>query len=390
MQDLLERDQHVRIIVTTETSGYEHAIRAVGLGAYDYFQKPLNMTSVDLIIQRAFQMHELEMHNMQLRGKDETPLEGLVTSDPAMLKVCRKIEKFAPTDLSCLLQGESGTGKEVIARSIHHLSARADKPFVAINCAAIPETLIESELFGHEKRAFTGADKRTAGKIEAAEGGTLFLDELGDMPLPVQAKMLRFLQKRVVERLGGRKEIPVDVRVVCATNRNLQDMVQAETFREDLFFRVSKLVIDIPALRDRGQDRMILARHLLDKFSEEHNRSIINFSEDAVAAIESYDWPGNVRDMENKVKHAVIMGDGKFVSARDLGLENSPGLLLNLRNARENAERSAITQALCVAEGKISAAAKLLGVTRPTLYDLMKKYQLKPQTRGSGAGHTVS
>ena len=390
MQDLLERDQHVRIIVTTETSGYEHAIRAVGLGAYDYFQKPLNMTSVDLIIQRAFQMHELEMHNMQLRGKDETPLEGLVTSDPAMLKVCRKIEKIAPTDLSCLLQGESGTGKEVIARSIHHLSARADKPFVAINCAAIPETLIESELFGHEKGAFTGADKRTAGKIEAAEGGTLFLDELGDMPLPVQAKMLRFLQKRVVERLGGRKEIPVDVRVVCATNRNLQDMVQAETFREDLFFRVSKLVIDIPALRDRGQDRMILARHLLDKFNEEQNRSIINFSKDAVAAIESYDWPGNVRDMENKVKHAVIMGDGKFVSARDLGLENSPGLLLNLRNARENAERSAITQALCVAEGKISAAAKLLGVTRPTLYDLMKKYQLKPQTRGSGAGHTVS
>ena len=210
------------------------------------------------------------------------------------------------------------------------------------------------------------------------------------MPLPVQAKMLRFLQKRVVERLGGRKEIPVDVRVVCATNRNLQDMVQAETFREDLFFRVSKLVIDIPALRDRGQDRMILARHLLDKFNEEQNRSIINFSEDAVAAIESYDWPGNVRDMENKVKHAVIMGDGKFVSARDLGLKNSPGLLLNLRHARENAERSAITQALCVAEGKISAAAKLLGVTRPTLYDLMKKYQLKPQTRGSGAGHTVS
>ena len=279
----------------------------------------------------------------------------------------------------------------MIARSIHHLSARADKPFVAINCAAIPETLIESELpFGHEKGAFTGADKRTASKIEAAEGGTLFLDELGDMPLPVQAKMLRFLQKRVVERLGGRKEIPVDVRVVCATNRNLQDMVQAETFREDLFFRVSKLVIDIPALRDRGQDRMILARHLLDKFNEEQNRSIINFSEDAVAAIESYDWPGNVRDMENKVKHAVIMGDGKFVSARDLGLKNSPGLLLNLRHARENAERSAITQALCVAEGKISAAAKLLGVTRPTLYDLMKKYQLKPQTRGSGAGHTVS
>ncbi len=367
MQQIMEVDQNAKVIVTTDTTGYTHAIRAVGLGAYDYYQKPLNMTSIDLIIQRAFQMYDLEQQNMQLRGKDESPLAGFVTSDPAMLKVCRKIEKIAPTELTSLLQGESGTGKEVMARAIHDLSARKDKPFVAINCAAIPETLIESELFGYEKGAFTGADKRTAGKIEAAEGGTLFLDELGDMPLPVQAKMLRFLQERVVERLGGRKEIPVDIRVVCATNRDLDEMVANGTFREDLFFRVTELTVQIPALRDRGQDRMVLARHLLDKFNNEQQRNIINFSEDAIAAIESYDWPGNVRELENKVKHAVIMGDGKFVSSRDLGLENSSGLLLNLRHARESAERSAITQALCIAEGKISAAAKLLGVTRPTL-----------------------
>jgi two-component system NtrC family response regulator len=297
-----------------------------------------------------------------------------------MLKVCRTIEKVAPTNATTLLQGESGTGKEVFARAIHDLSGRRAEPFVAINCAAIPDTLLESELFGFEKGAFTGAVKQTPGKIEVADGGTLFLDEIGDMPASLQAKLLRFLQERTIERIGGRVEIPVDVRVVCATNRNLQQAMAANAFREDLYYRICEITIDIPPLRDREGGRLLLARFLLNKFAKQQGRVIKGFTDDAHDAIETYAWPGNVREMENKIKAGLIMAEGKLVTAADLGLSiatNPPSL--NLRVVRQNAETHAIRQALVRAGGNISRTAELLGVTRPTLYDLMAKYGVRAE-----------
>jgi two-component system NtrC family response regulator len=276
-----------------------------------------------------------------------------------------------------LLQGESGTGKEVLARAVHALSTRRRNPFVAINCAAIPETLLESELFGFEKGAFTGAVKQTPGKIEVANGGTLFLDEIGDMPLPLQAKLLRFLQERTIERIGGRAEIAVDVRVVCATNKNLKQAMATGAFREDLYYRIAEITIDIPPVREREGGRLLLARYLLNKFAKQQGRSIKGFTEDAHDAVETYAWPGNVREMENKIKAALIMAEGKFVTAADLGLAvaaNPPSL--NLRVVRQHAETHAIREALARAGGNISRTAEFLGVTRPTLYDLMAKYAI--------------
>ena len=279
-----------------------------------------------------------------------------------------------------MLQGESGTGKEVLARAVHALSTRRREAFVAINCAAIPDTLLESELFGFEKGAFTGAVKQTPGKIEVASGGTLFLDEIGDMPLSLQAKLLRFLQERTIERIGGRAEIAVDVRVVCATNKNLQQAMATGAFREDLYYRIAEITIDIPPLREREGGRLLLAQYLLNKFSKQQGRSIKGFTEEAHDALETYAWPGNVREMENKIKAAVIMAEGKFVTPEDLGLNvttNPPSL--NLRVVRQNAETHAIRQALVRAGGNISRTAELLGVTRPTLYDLMGKYGIRAE-----------
>jgi two-component system NtrC family response regulator len=288
------------------------------------------------------------------------------------------VEKVAPTDATTLLQGESGTGKELLARALHSLSPRKNGPFVAINCAAIPETLLESELFGFEKGAFTGAVKQTPGKIEVANGGTLFLDEIGDMPQSLQAKLLRFLQERIVERIGGRAEIPVDVRVVCATNKNLKDAMANGEFRDDLYYRVSEITIEIPPVRARTGGRILLARHLLNRAASQLGRALKGFSNDAHDAIDAYAWPGNVREMENRVKAAVIMAEGKFVTAEDLALsppEESNGL--NLRAVRQKAETEAINQALIRAAGNISRAAEVLGITRPTLYDLMNKYAIE-------------
>jgi two-component system NtrC family response regulator len=304
-----------------------------------------------------------------------------------MLKVCRTIEKVAPTTATTLLLGESGTGKEVLARAIHSLSTRVNKPFVAINCAAIPEALLESELFGFEKGAFTGAVKQTPGKIEVADGGTLFLDEIGDMPLALQAKLLRFLQERTFERIGGRSEIAVDVRVVCATNKNLKQAMANNLFRDDLYYRIAEITIDIPPLREREGGRLLLAQHLLTKFATQHGRAIKGFTDEAHDAIEAYAWPGNVREMENKIKAAVIMADGKFVSPADMGLDvvaTPPSL--NLRVVRQNAETHAIKQALVRASGNISRTAELLGVTRPTLYDLMSKYGIRENGDQPAAG----
>jgi two-component system NtrC family response regulator len=351
------------------------------MGAYDFYQKPVDTDTLQLLVERAFNISELEAENRRLQNMaGNSPLDGIVAASEGMLAVCRMIEKVAPTDVTTLLLGESGTGKELLARALHRLSPRVDKRFVAINCAAIPENLLESELFGFEKGAFTGAAKQTPGKIELADGGTLFLDEIGDMPLALQAKMLRFLQERVVERVGGREEIAVNVRVICATNQNPREMIEESTFREDLYYRVSEITIDIPPFRDREEGRLILARTLLAKFCNQQGRSL-TFSDDAASAIEAYSWPGNVRELENKIKGAVIMADGSQVTAKDLGIEGAEPeqLTLNLRETRRLAESKAIRIALTKSFGKISRAAELLGVTRPTLYDLLHKYGLSAE-----------
>jgi two-component system NtrC family response regulator len=370
-----------KVIVVTGHGDQENAVRAVGLGAYDFYQKPVDTDTLQLLVERAYHIHELERQNQRLlQERGASPLDGVVAASEQMLQVCRMIEKVAPTDATTLLLGESGTGKEVLARALHSLSRRISKGFVAINCAAIPENLLESELFGYERGAFTGAVKQTPGKIEHADGGTLFLDEIGDMPLSLQAKLLRFLQERVVERVGGREEIPVDVRVVCATNQNLDVAIREGRFREDLYYRISEITIRIPPLRERdGGCRILLARTLLERFAGQHRRVFRGFSPDAQNAIENYAWPGNVRELENKLKGAVIMAEGRYVTAADLGLANDgeqrPNV--NLREVRKEAETLAIRNALAYADGNISKTAQLLGVTRPTLYDLLEKYGIQ-------------
>ena len=371
-----------KIIVMTGNADYENAVRAVAMGAYDFYQKPVNPETLDLILQRAFHIYSLEEEHRKLEEQKQSPLDGIIACDPKMLKICRTIEKLAPSTVTCTLTGESGTGKEVLAKALHNFSPRKSKRIVAINCAAVPENLMESELFGYEKGAFTGASKTTKGKVETASGGTLFLDEIGDMPLLLQAKLLRFLQERVIERVGGREEIPVDVRVVCATNKNLQQMVNEGTFREDLFYRICEMEIEIPPLRNRQGDKLILARHFLKKYAEQNNPAVTSFAPEAVEAIEAYDWPGNIREMENRIKRGVVMADDKLVSSEDLGLVNEGNFSLNLREVRYNAERAAILRALTMTEYNISATAKQLGVTRPTLYDLMKKYNIPASAGG--------
>jgi two-component system NtrC family response regulator len=379
LAETLRLAPHTKVIVVTGNGDQQNALTAVAQGAYDFYEKPVDIDTLKLLVDRAFNIAELEAENRRLQNQvAESPLDGIVASSRGMLAVCRMIEKIAPTDVTTLLLGESGTGKELLARALHRLSPRAEGNFVAINCAAIPENLLESELFGHEKGAFTGAHKQTMGKVEVASGGTLFLDEIGDMPMALQAKMLRFLQERVIERVGGRKEIPVDVRVVCATNQNPENLIKEGLFREDLFYRVSEITINIPPFRDREEGRLVLARTLLNKFAKQQKRAINGFTDDAVSAIESYGWPGNVRELENKIKGAVIMADGKMVTAMDLGLQEGAedGESLNLREVRQVAESKAIRVALTRSFGNISKAAELLGITRPTLYDLLNKYGL--------------
>lgn len=376
IEEIIQLAPGTKIIVMTGNHDYENAVRAVAQGAYDFYQKPVNTDTLNLIVERAYKYHKLESENRRLVEQQQSPLSGVIASDPKMLQICRMIERIAPADVTCTLLGESGTGKEVLARAIHTSSPRRDKRFVAINCAAVPENLMESELFGYEKGAFTGATKQTLGKVETASKGTLFLDEIGDMPLSLQAKMLRFLQERVIERLGGHDEIEVDVRVVCATNKNLEEMVKEGTFREDLYYRIGEIVIDIPPLRERHGDKILLARHFLNKYVTEQKLKINGFATDATTAIENYQWPGNVREMENKIKRGVLMCDEKYVSAADLGLVEGEALSINLRQVRYEAERHAIMQALSVTDNNYSSAAKLLGITRPTLYDLVKKYDI--------------
>jgi two-component system NtrC family response regulator len=382
LSETLKLAPHTKVIVVTGNGDQGNALHAVAQGAYDFYQKPVDTDTLKLLVDRAFNIFELEAENRRLQSTvSESPLDGIVAASEGMLAVCRMIEKVAPTNVTTLLLGESGTGKELLAKALHRLSPRAEKNFVAINCAAIPENLLESELFGHEKGAFTGAVKTTPGKVEIADGGTLFLDEIGDMPMALQAKMLRFLQERVIERVGGRQEISVDVRVICATNQNPEELIKQNLFRDDLYYRVSEITINIPPYRVREEGRLILARHLLHKFCKQQSRALNGFTDDAVQAIESYAWPGNVRELENKIKGAVIMADGKFVSAADLGVsgDDTAEESLNLREVRQQAESKAIRVALTRSYGNISKAAELLGLTRPTLYDLLNKYGLSAE-----------
>ena len=383
LQDLLTLSPHTKVIVVTGHGDQENALKSVALGAYDFYQKPVDTDTLQLLVARAFNISELERENRRLQNlASESPLDGIIAASEGMLSVCRMIEKIAPTNVTTLLLGESGTGKELLARALHRLSPRANQRFVAINCAAIPENLLESELFGHEKGAFTGAVRQITGKVELADGGTLFLDEIGDMPLALQAKMLRFLQERVIERVGGREEISVDVRVVCATNQNPTELIRADLFRKDLYYRVSEITIDIPPFRDREEGRLILARSILSKYANQQRRMIVGFTDDANDAIESYSWPGNVRELENKIKGAVIMAEGKQITAADLGIDGVEGGeidSLNLREVRQRAETKAIRTTLMKSYGNISRAAEQLGVTRPTLYDLMNKYGLSAE-----------
>jgi two-component system NtrC family response regulator len=380
LKELLSIAPRTKVIVITGNHDRENAVRAIALGAYDFCQKPVDTEVLRLIVGRAFNIHALEEQNRQLREMQLTaPFEGFVATDESMLKVCRMIEKVAPADVTVLILGESGTGKELLARAVHTQSTRKNNRFVAINCAAIPEHLLESELFGHEKGSFTGAVKQTIGKVETADGGTLFLDEIGDMPLSLQAKLLRFLQGRVIERVGGRQEIPVNVRVVCATNKELQAQIAEQKFRQDLYFRISEVVVNVPPLRDRRGGATVLAHAMLRKYAGAHGRPKRGFSDDASAALESYSWPGNVRELENKVKSALIIAEGNLITAEDLGLKAGAAgeSFYNLKEVRMRAERQAIQQALSIADGNVSRTAELLGVSRPTLYDLMEKFGMR-------------
>lgn len=380
LEEINRISPHSKVIVVTGNDDRENALKAIGLGAYDFYQKPIDPDVLSLIIDRAYNLYELEADYRELqRRQPDSVLKGVIASSPAMLKVCRTIEKVAPTNVTTMLLGESGTGKEVIARALHELSDRSDKPFVAINSAAIPETLLESELFGYEKGAFTGAARQTLGKIEYANGGTFFIDEVGDLPASLQAKLLRFLQERIIERLGGRKEIPVDVRVVCATHRDLSDMIKEGSFREDLYYRICEIAVEIPPLREREGDVILLARTFLNRFNSEFKGKKKDFSESALNAISNYTWPGNVRELENKVKRACIISDESLVTEEDLDLdpnvaEGTETPELALRAIREEAERGAILAALARANNNISQAAELLAVSRPTLYGLINKY----------------
>jgi two-component system NtrC family response regulator len=372
-----------KVIVASGHGAHESALKAIERGAYDFYQKPINVDDMALIARRAYRLHRLESENRALAARgapDNRVLGRIITAAPEMLRVARTIERVANTNASVMLLGASGTGKELLARGLHDASSGREGAFIAINCAAIPENLLESELFGHEKGAFTGAVKTTPGKIEQAHNGTLFLDEVGDIPFALQVKLLRFLQERTIERIGGRKSIAVNTRIVCATHQNLESMVAQGTFREDLWYRLAEIVVKIPSLAERPGDAALLAKTFVARFAKDLNPQVKGFSPDALGAIDTWPWPGNVRELENRVKRAVIMADGKLITAADLDLKapsQDGELPLNLKAARETADRRVIRHALARSEGNISSTAKLLGISRPTLYDLLKQYDLQ-------------
>lgn len=381
LDELLKLEPLTKVIVVTGNSEHEVAVEAVRIGAYDFISKPVEIDFLKLIIGRAFHLYDLELDNRKLaHATFAEPFDGVIAASPEMLRICQTVEKVAKSNISLMITGESGTGKEVLAQALHRASNRRDGPFIAINCAAIPENLLESELFGHEKGAFTGAVKQAIGKVELADKGTIFLDEIGDMPLPLQAKMLRFIQERNFERVGGRKSIPVDVRIVSATNKDLERAQATGEFREDLFFRLNEIDVKIPPLKDREGDVTLLGQFFLQKIGAGMGQKIKEFSPAALAAMEQYDWPGNVRELENKVKRAVVLSDGSSILPEDLGLESDEAGTVTfptLRQVREKAERDVVNRALALTGGNVSQAAKLLGVSRPTLYELLKSLGIK-------------
>lgn len=384
LEQMLAIDPAVKVIVLTGQNDQAHALRAVAMGAYDFLAKPFESDVLNLTVERALRLAELQAENRRLLSLHQPDaMAGLITRDADMLRITRTIERVASSNATVLLLGESGTGKEVLAQGLHAASKRAGR-FVAINCAAIPENLLESELFGYEKGAFTGAGKTTPGKIETAHTGTLMLDEIGDLPHSLQAKLLRFLQQRTIERIGGRNEIAVDVRVVCATHQDLKNLIREGRFREDLYYRLAEIVVEIPPLRARNGDAVLLAHALLRRFAQEQRRSALAFTDDALRAIEQHAWPGNVRELLNAVKRATIMADSERLTCADLGLppagdgaEKADRPDLDLRTVREAAERQAIVTALARSNGNIVKASEMLGVSRPTLYDLMRRLTIK-------------
>jgi len=387
---ILALDPNTKVIVVSGNNDRTNAVVAVGRGAADFYQKPIDAEILSLLIARAFAVFDLEEENRRLReaGKD-TP-HGILTGNAAMQDVCLMLERVAASHANVLLIGESGTGKELAARALHRASERRDGPFIAINCAAIPEHLLESELFGHEKGAFTGADRQVKGKVELADGGTLLLDEIGDMPVSLQAKMLRFLQERQIERVGGRKVIQVDTRIVSATHQDLQELIRQGRFRDDLYFRLAQITIAIPPLRERGDDAVLLARQFVERFAIEQKRKPPTLTTDAVDGIRRYTWPGNIRELENRVQRAVILANNEGLTAADLGLEATDqraplpdDAAIPLRRAREHAEARAIEACLRRVQGNLTAAAKILEVSRPTLYTLMRQHGISPPSEDS-------
>ncbi|MGH7995402.1 MAG: PEP-CTERM-box response regulator transcription factor [Opitutaceae bacterium] len=383
LAELSAMDSLAKVVVITGQGEKEIALQAIGNGAYDFLGKPLEMDELKALLKRCFYVSRLEREYREMQERIEGDgFEGLLGTSPSMQAVFNSIRKVATTDAPVLILGESGTGKEMTARAIHHRSNRKDGPFVAINCGAIPETLMESELFGHEKGAFTGAHTQRKGRIENADGGSLFLDEIGDIPLALQVKLLRFLQERVIERVGGRQEIQVETRVIAATNADLKKKMAESVFREDLYYRLAVVQIVLPPLRERGEDVTLLARSLLHRYAEETGKPGISFGPEALRAIRSYTWPGNVRELQNRVKRGVIMSGNRRVTAQDLELAAaaSGGSATSLKDAREAVEREMITEALRKHSGKITAAAADLGVSRPTFYELMEKLAIqKPE-----------
>jgi len=378
-----------KVVVMTGCEDRAAALRAIALGAYDYCNKPMDIELLRLILQRARHVQALEEEaRAAAQAGISQPLNGFITCAASALQACRIVERVAPADVTVLLLGESGTGKEVLARALHDLSPRAHKPFIAINCGAIPENLLESELFGHEKGSFTGAIKQTIGKVEQANGGTLFLDEIGDIPLPLQVKLLRFLQERRIERIGGRQAIPVDVRIVCATHKDLRQGIADGAFREDLYYRLNEVAVTLPPLRDRPGDPGILAHYFLNRFAAQYRRPVKGFTSDATAALAAHSWPGNVRELQNRVKRAVLMAEGDLIAATELDLasrdEGAEPPQPSLREVRHAAERQALVEALIRAEGNISQAAKMLDVSRPTLYALIKLHAVNLPTLKEG------
>lgn len=389
LESIRMEEPDTKVIVLTGSEDRSHALRAIELGAFDFCSKPMDIDVLRTIVQRALHLARLEGELRRTSKASSAPLKGVVTGAPIMLDICRLIERIAANEISVMLSGESGTGKEVFARAIHDLSSRRDGPFVAINCGAIPENLLESELFGHEKGSFTGAVKQSIGKFELANKGTLLLDEIGDVPLPLQVKLLRFLQERVIERIGGRQLIPVDVRIICATHRNVPELIAEQRFREDLYYRLNEFSIKIPAVRERPGDAVLLAHYFLNEYNAAQRRNLKGFTSSARSALAAHNWPGNVRELQNRIRRAVVIADGDLITAENLELGEGLAIggdadlpdgdqrLLTLKEIRQNADRKALEEVLAQVNGNVSQAAKILGISRPTLYDLMRLHKVK-------------